>query len=344
MKSREDSDMTRDILVTGGAGALGSSLTGMLLARGYRVTVMDRLQQNCAWRLRDVARDERLSYVWKAVEDMTEKDMDGIGTIIYCNAQADRPLGISSPRYTVFNNIIPLVHILELVKSSESLDKFLLPSSGTVFLGVPSSELPVSEDTVPKPANPYSASKYMEEIICQSYARAYEVPVVILRSGLVYGQGMRLDISIAQFIMKALANSPIYVRSPQTTRTPAHIEDVLKFWDRVLEADRSEVVGKTIHTVPGIEYSMVSIAETVKHVSGSTSPIILGEYEAGELIDGFPAREWTISKTASELGVVCNVSLEEGIRRTIPYIMEVMAQQKSTSNVLCSDPKTTSMS
>jgi dTDP-glucose 4,6-dehydratase len=336
--------MTRDILVTGGAGALGSSLTSMLLARGYRVTVIDRLQRNCAWRLRNVAHNEGLGYVWKAVEDMTEKDVDGIGTIIYCNAQADRPLGISSPRYTVFNNIVPLVHLLELVKSSGSLDKFLLPASGTVFLGVPSAELPVSEDTIPKPTNPYSASKYMEEILCQSYARAYEVPVVILRSGLVYGRGMRLDISIAQFIMKALTNDPMYVRSPQTTRTPAHIDDVLKFWDRVVEADPSEVVGRIMHTVPGVEYSMTTIAETVKHVLGSSSPIILGEYEVGELVNGLPAREWTISKTASKLGVVCDVSLEEGIRRTIPYIRETMTGAESTLNTSYSDSNISSVS
>jgi nucleoside-diphosphate-sugar epimerase len=344
MKFREHSNMTRDILVTGGAGALGSSLTSMLLARGHRVTLVDKLPQNCAWRLRDVARNERLNYVWKAVEDMTEKDIDGVDTIIYCNAQADRPLGISSPRYTVFNNIMPLVHILELVKSSEPLDKFLLPSSGTVFLGVPSSELPVSEDTIPKPANPYSASKYMEEIICQSYARAYEVPVVILRSGLVYGQGMRLDISIAQFIMKALANDPIHVRSPQTTRTPAHIDDVLKFWDRVVGAGPSEVVGRIIHTVPGVEYSMAAIAETVKHVLGSSSPIILGEYERGELINGLPAREWTISKTAGELGVACDISLDEGIKRTTPYIREVIAHPEIISNTLNSKSSLSSMS
>jgi nucleoside-diphosphate-sugar epimerase len=234
----------------------------------------------------------------------------------------------------VFNNTLPLVHVLELVKDSESLQKFLLPSSGTIFLGVSDSELPVHEDTVPRPANPYSASKYMEEIVCQSYARAYGVPVVILRSGLVYGQGMRLDISIAQFIMKALRNAPMIVRSPKSTRTPAHIDDVLKFWDRVVEADCSEVVGKVIHTVPGIEHSMLTIAETVKNVLGSTSEIVCGKYEPGELINGSPAREWTISKTASELGVKCDVCIEEGIRRTVPFIRNSIIHPESAPELL----------
>jgi len=323
--------MTDRILVTGGAGALGSSLTRMLLTHGFRVTVIDRLQPNCAWRLRGVSRNENLNYVWKAVEDMTGKDIEGIDTIIYCSAQADRPLGLSSPRYTVFNNIIPLVHILEFAKSSKST-KFLLPSSGTIFLGVPNSELPVSEYTQPKPSNPYSASKFMEEIICQSYSRAYGFPVVVLRSGLVYGRGMRLDISIAQFIMMALENKPIHVRSPQATRTPAHIDDVLKFWSLVIEADPFKFAGKIIHTVPGIEYSMVSIAETVKRVLGSSSAIIPEEYEHGELINGSPAREWTISMAAKELGVVCDVSLDEGIRRTAPYIREIMEHPESIVN------------
>jgi len=318
------------ILITGGAGALGSSLTRMLLTHGFRVTVVDRLQPNCAWRLRGVSCNENFNYVWKAVEDMAGKDIEGIDTIIYCSAQADRPLGLSSPRYTVFNNIIPLVHILELAKSTKA--KFLLPSSGTIFLGVPNSELPVTEDTEPRPSNPYSASKFMEEIIGQSYSRAYGFPVVVLRSGLVYGRGMRLDISIAQFIMKALENKPIHVRSPQATRTPAHIKDVLKFWSVVIKADPSNFAGKIIHTVPGIEYSMVTIAETVRRVLGSSSAIITEEYEHGELINGSPAREWTISKTAKELGVICDVSLDEGIRRTAPYIREIMEHPELIGN------------
>ncbi len=324
-------NMTNRIMITGGAGALGSSLTNMLLARGFQVTVVDRLQKNCAWRLKGSLSNKKLDYVWKAVEDLTKEDIDGIDTIIYCSAQADRPLGLSSPRYTVFNNIMPLVHTLELVKGSK-LARFLLPSSGTIFLGVPNSEMPVSEDTTPKPSNPYSASKFMEEVICQSYSRAYDFPVVVLRSGLVYGRGMRLDISIAQFIMKGLANEPMHVRSPQATRTPAHIDDVLKFWIKVIESDPTRFAGRIIHTVPGIEYSIATIAEEVKRVLGSNSEIIFGEYEHGELVNGLPVREWTVSKTASELGVNCDVTLDEGISRTIPYIEEIIGNGEALIN------------
>jgi len=307
-------------LITGGAGALGSSLAKILLEKGWKVHIYDIVQRDRAWRLREII--DEVSYHWKSVHDMTEKDFRDVDIVAHCAAQPNRPFGLTSPYMTMWVNVMGLTRVLEACKDS-GIEKFLFPGSGTTFAGVPEEELPVTEDTAPQPTNPYSASKYMCEILCDTYRRCYNVPTVILRSGLVYGPGMRLDISIAQFIMKALRGEEIVVRSPEATRTPTYIGDVLLYWNAVIEAEPDLVVGQIFHSVMGIEYSILDIAKTVVNVVGS-GEIELAQYEPGELVNGKPVREWTISTKDEVLGVKPKIDLEEGIRRTISYIKEVI--------------------
>lgn len=307
-------------VVLGGAGALGSSLSKMLLEKGWAVHIYDIVQVNQAWRLKSIL--DQISFHWKSCNDMNREDFQGMDIVAHCAAQPDRPLGLTSPLYTLEMNVMALARVLEACKNS-GISKFLFPGSGTTFTGVPESELPVTENTVPRPTNPYSASKYMAEVLCQTYQKCFGVPAVILRSGLVYGAGMRLDISIAQFIIKALKGEEILVRSPFATRTPTEISDVLLYWNAVIEAEPEKVVGQIFHSVLGKEYTICDIAHTVVKTVGSGSISTIG-YEAGEMVNGRPVREWTTSTKDDYLGVHPCVDLEEGIRRTLPYIMKVM--------------------
>lgn len=304
-------------VITGGAGALGSTLANMLVAKNYEVHIYDVVQRDRAWRLAEIINE--VQYHWKSCEDMTEKDFKDIQLVLHCCAQPDRPLGISSPRATLQTNIMALANVLEQLKDQQ-IDKFIYPGSGTSFTGCTDK---CTEETVPKPTNPYSASKYMAEILCQTYYRCYDLPVVLLRSGLVYGAGMRLDISIAQFIMNCLLNKHIHVRSPTATRTPTHIDDVMEYWKAVIEAPSEKVVGQLFHSVYGKEYTIMEIAQTVRDVVGHMGvEVIAAEFEKGEILAGKPVRECTTSIKNELLGVKPDVDLAEGIRRTIPYIKD----------------------
>jgi len=312
--------MNKKALITGGAGALGSSLVSMFINKGYEVHVYDIIQQNRAWRLADIS--DVVKYHWKSIHDMTAKDFSDVDIVAHAAAQPDRPLGLTSPVYTMEMNVMGLIHVLEACKHT-NIKSFIFPGSGTTFTGVPEQELPVTEESIPRPTNPYSASKYMAEVLCHTYRRCYEVPTVILRSGLVYGAGMRLDISIAQFIIKALTDVPIVVRSPRATRTPTHVEDVMKYWEAVIDAEPEKVVGNIFHSVFGKEYTIEDIARTVVKVVGQ-GVVVPGEFEAGEMINGKPVREWTTSTKDKYLGVHPEIDLEQGIHKTIPYIKEFL--------------------
>lgn len=306
-------------LITGGAGALGSSLAAILLGKGYEVAVMDIIPKHNAYKLRSVL--DQITYYWKSCDDLKAENLEGVDLVAHCAAQPDRPLGITSPLYTVHKNTMELATVLEACRNT-SVQKVLYPGSGTIFLGVPPEKQPITEDTRPRPTNPYSASKYMDEILCESYRLCYGVPTVILRSGLVYGAGMRLDISVAQFIIKALRNETITVRSPLTTRTPTHIEDVLKYWDAVIEKDPDEVVGQIFHSVLGKEYTMLQIAQIVKETLISQSAIVEAPYELGEVMGEKPLRQWTTSTKDELLGVKPTIELPQGIKKTSSDVMK----------------------
>jgi len=312
------------VWITGIAGHLGSSLARCLVERGYEVAGNDiRIKDE----VRSLGALEYLGvkYVWKATEDLGPEDLKGVSVVINCGAEPNRPMGISSPVHTIHTNLIPMVRLLEICRRIR-VERFVHPGSGTVYAGLPERELPATESTVPRPANPYSFSKYAQDLLCQTYHLCYGVPTVVMRSGMVIGVPMRLDISVAQFIMRALRDEPIVVRSPHATRTPTDISDVLKYWCAVIDTPQEKVVGKVFHTVyptsPAVkgEWEMVEIARTVREVLRSDSEIVEGEYEPGELVSGRPSREWVVSTTAPELGVRPSVDLKQSIRRIADWI------------------------
>lgn len=311
-----------DVVITGGAGALGSSVAKLLISKGWRVHLYDIVRVDEAWRIRDIV--DQVEYHWKGIHDMSKVDFKGVDLVCHCAAQPDRPLGLTSPYTTMWLNVMGLTQVLEACRNSQ-VKKFVFPGSGTTFTGVAEDELPVTEETTPRPTNPYSASKYMSEVLVDTYRLCYELPSVVLRSGLVYGDGMRLDISIAQFIINSLRDRRFYVRSPSATRTPTHIDDVLLYWDAIIEADPEKVVGQVFHSVYGREYSIIGIAKIITEVVGGGEAIPNeSQYEDGETVGGSPVREWTVSTKDECLGVHTSVDLEEGILRTVPYIEKVL--------------------
>ncbi len=305
-------------LVAGGAGVLGSAITKLLLQKDYDVEVMEILQQDQAYRLKPVM--PVIQYTWKSIHDLHTRDLQGVDLFVLCAAQPDRPFALTSPRTTMWMNVMGLTQVLEVCRHSFDLQKFLFPSSGSTFIGVPPCELPCKEDSHPAPTNPYSASKYMCEILTQTYHRAFAVPSVIIRSGIVYGPDMRLDVSIAQFTKKAYRDQKFSVRSPYATRTPTFVDDVMLYWDAIIDAPPEEVVGQTFHSVYGNEWAVIDIARMICKIVGQGEPVADDYYEEGESIHGQNAREWMVSTKDEQLGVKPQFNLERGLARSVAYI------------------------
>lgn len=301
------------VLITGGAGFGGSWATETLVEEGFDVTIVDVISPTEAVNISHIL--DSINYQWKSVHDITASDLNGYDIIIDFAAQADVPLGLSSPFWTCWQNIYSLYVLLEAARKSRTLSKFIYPGSGTIF-GM-EEKLPISENRPPSPANPYSATKAAAEIIALSYLRCYGVPVIILRNGLVYGPRMRKEIVIAKFLMRALKDEPLFVEGGEQTRDPNYISNVCDAFFKVILAPKDEVVGEIFHISYGKQISIQDLAKKCIQITNSKSKIIFEPYRLGE---EKMRQELDITKAKRLLNYDPKIDLDEGLKLTYHWI------------------------
>jgi len=315
-----------NVFITGIAGAAGSALAKRLLREGYKVSGLDIVAPIEAYRLKDIM--DQIDYKWKAIQDITQYDLMNSQVVADFAAQPNTPLGLTAPKFTVWQNLDGLVSLLECSRR-ENISLFIYPSSGVVFGKTPSDHLPIKEDEPLTPSSPYAATKACSEILCMTYFRCHSLPVTILRIGMGFGPGMRKDESIAQFIIKTLrGDKTITVESPKTTRDPSYLENVIDAWIRLLEVPREEVIGETFHISNGIEITIEDLARKCAEATSSVVPtrhmkipIIVpsSSYRKGE----FGMRQHLdISKGKRVLGWEPKISLKDGLAKTARWLIE----------------------
>jgi len=316
-----------NVLVLGGAGELGSHFASLCVSLGHSVRIIDITRFYEAWRLKELGIQDKVNYIWKASFDVDSDDCRGVDLILDCACQADRPLGNSSPKYTLMENLLGPLSLLEVVRYFHKKPFIIYPSSSVEFLGVPKEHQPITEFTIPKPTNLYGYTKWAAEELYMTYHRAFNIPFMIVRTGSCYGEMMRTDQFIAQCIIKCLRNEDVVVKSPEATRTYTYIGDVLEFYKlllKKLEEDCELFNGVVVSNGGNCEqkpYSTIEAANLIKKLIGSTNTIIpSGEYEIGELINGKPVYQWEKSEVAYKLlGWKPMHTFEDGLEKTIEW-------------------------
>ena len=147
---------------------------------------------------------------------------------------------------------------------------------------------------------------------------------------MTYGRG-RLSIAPHRFIIRALQNQPILVQGGDQTRTPTHIDDVVRYCFAVIQAPIEHWRGRVVHAVYPTDrttkgsFSLREMAHMVKEITGSKSPIVESDYEVGENLSSGPVHEWIISTTAHGLGVTPSVDFASGLERTLDWLKKRLA-------------------
>lgn len=276
-------------LVVGAAGVVGSALTERFLKMGITVACVDVCRFDEAWRL-DAVRD-RIRYVWKASNDVTRDDIRNVDVIVDAGlGVADRPLGNSSPAYTVTSNILPPLSILEAVSRLEGeRPTVVYPSSFNTLYGHPPGST-YTPAMLPNPTSVYGWTKGAAELLCLTYNRAHGVPCVITRVGSGYGARMRSDELPARLILNALNGRKMLLRSPEAERLWTYGVDIIDFYERLVER-LGEYNGQVLHCAGNADNRIVTnteLARMISDMAGTNMEIEPGPYEAGELVDGKP--------------------------------------------------------
>lgn len=300
-----------NILVTGGAGFIGSNVVDALIEKGHKVIVVDdlstgkkeNLNPNTQFFNIDLRDKDALKEVFQNVRPEA---------IYHLAAQIDVRKSAADPAFDASVNIIGSINLFELAVKY-NVRRIIFSSTGGALYGEPEN-LPASEDTLIAPLAPYGVSKYCVEQYLNYFEGMYGIERVILRYANVYG--LRQDPLgeagvIAIFTGRILnEESPIIYGDGNQTRDYAYVEDIVK-------ANLLAIDGKQgIYNIgTGIE---TSVNELVKMFSTILNKDIKPVYEPprkGEVqriaLDGTKAKE--------ELRFTPQFSLEEGLKKTIEW-------------------------
>lgn len=306
------------IVITGGAGFIGSHVADAYAAAGHELLVIDSLWEHGGGRRANVGNG--ISFVQMDVRD------EAIGRVfadfkpeIVNHHAAQHSVAISArdPIYDAQVNVVGLLNVLENA-SRQGARKFIFASSGATF-GTPE-HLPITDATPQRPSSPYGITKFVGEHYLRFFRENRELDYTALRYGNVYGprqdpNGEAGVISI--FIGKFLARQPVRIDwDGEQTRDYVFVTDVARANLAALERGSGEayVIGT------GVKTSVNDIYRTLAKISGFEAPIQRAPARPGDARDA----QFDSARARSELHWLPSTPLDDGIRATYDYFAQLL--------------------
>lgn len=310
--------MDGSILVTGGAGFIGSNLVDLLLEEGYTVIVLDDLSSGSIKNLSRWSEDSNLRFVKGDVKRPLDESLTpavlsgcpGIGTIFHLAAWVDVTSSFERPGDNALVNYLGTFNVLDYALKHD-VRRVVFASSAAVYGDT--TEIPVTETMDRKPLSPYGLHKLSSEMLLDIYNSQWEKSTASVRFFNVFGP--RQDPSnpysgvISKFLERASVNEPLLIYGDgKQTRDFIFVEDVAR---ALLMTAMSDVTGQ-LNLGTGKETSILDLAEVVGRVSGGELKRIHMPARKGEILRSCA----DVSRIREEVGFEAEIDLLEGMRRT----------------------------
>lgn len=300
-----------NVLVTGGAGFLGSHLVPSLLGSGYSVTVLDNLSNGKMENLNEVFDHPQFAFKRGDILDKTIPDsfFARVDSIVHLAAQIDISASVKDPSQNHENNVNGTFNMLQLAVKHK-VKKFIFASSTAVYGDLKT--LPVQEDVASLPISPYAASKIAGEAYCSAFSKCFGLGAIALRFFNIYG--LRSESSpysgvITKFLQKIIKDEILTIDGDgEQTRDFIHVNDIVKAIMIALEQQR--LGGEVFNICTGVPTSVNQLVHTLKTVTGKNPTVKHGPARLGDIRRSYgnPA------KAAEKLGFRASIDLTKGLQ------------------------------
>lgn len=306
------------ILLTGGAGFIGSTLAGVLVEHN-RVRVLDTLDRNALAR-HPASGHPNIDFIRGDVTNPADVEaaVEGVDRIVHLASVAGVGTVLNNPVRTMRVAYEGTLNILEAARKRETIRRVVTLSTSEVY-GRFAYNVREDEATSIGPAGEsrwtYAGSKIAAEHLAVAYMRQFGLPVVSLRPFNIYGPGQIGEGAIHNFIKLALAELPITVNNDgRQLRSWCYVDDMVQ--GILLALTRGEAIGEVLNIGnPPATVNVLRLAELVKRLAGSRSEIIFRRRDYPDVEIRVP----NIDKARELVGFEPTVTLEEGIERTIAW-------------------------
>jgi UDP-glucose 4-epimerase len=310
------------VLVTGGAGFIGSHVAERLLGDGYRVVVLDnldpyydvRIKEHNLERCREAGGD-RFSFVEGSIT--VEETVESVFAehdpefVFHEAAQAGVRTSVENPLKPHEVNLTGQLNLLQAA-DGHGVERFVNASSSSVY-GKPD-YLPYDEDHHNYPQSPYAVTKLASEQYAKVWNSLYDVNTVSLRHFTVYGPRMRPNMAITNFTSRCLnGENPVIYGDGQQTRDFTFIDDIVDANVALLETDAAD--GESLNVGSSGNISIQALAEHIIEVTGADVEI---EYDEAKEADARHTQA-DISKARELLGYEPSTSIREGVTRFVEW-------------------------
>jgi UDP-glucose 4-epimerase len=313
------------VLVTGGAGFIGSNLVDALLAAGHEVTAVDDLSTGRRTNLESAAAagPDRFSFVQL---DVTSPELAGLvaehrpEVICHLAAQIDVRISVADPLLDARLNVLGTVTVLEAARLA-GVRKIVFTSSGGSIYGTPSS-LPVDESAPVAPESPYAAGKAAGELYLGAWRAMYGLQTTALALGNVYGprQDPHGEAGVVAIFSSALlqGRSTTIFGDGTSSRDYVYVGDVCEAFVRACGEPGD---GRRFNIGTGVATTVRELHTVVAGAAGGSDEPVFGDPRVGEL----QAISLDTAAARRELGWAPAVDLADGITRTVNSIRATLA-------------------
>ncbi|MEO0090706.1 MAG: dTDP-glucose 4,6-dehydratase [candidate division WOR-3 bacterium] len=308
------------ILLTGGAGFIGSHLAEELVKRDYYVYVLDKLTYaGNLENIKELLKNKNFCFIRGDINNkkLVKQLFKKVDKIIHLAAETHIDRSLLDPDIFVKTDFFGTYNLLETLKKYPC-ERFIHISTSEVY-GT-ALKVPIDENHPLNPQSPYAATKVGADRLCYAYYLTYHLPIIILRPFNIYGEKQYPEKLIPFFITQALENKPLFIYGDgENTRDYLYVKDLCEVIIKFLEAPIEKYLGEVFNIGSGFEYSVneisLRILEYFKKPKSLLKYISDRKGHVKRLICDY-------TKLQKEFNWQPKTTFEEGLEKTMKWYLE----------------------
>jgi UDP-N-acetylglucosamine 4-epimerase len=316
------------ILITGGAGFIGSNLCEYFLSKNYKVICLDNFATGHRHNLRDFINNENFSLIEGDIRNLEtcHQAVQGVDYVLHQAALGSVPRSINDPITTNDVNVSGFLNMLVAARDA-NIKRFVYAASSSTYGD--SVGLPKVEDVIGKPLSPYAITKYVNELYAEIFSRTYGLETIGLRYFNVFGRKQDPNGAYAavipKFVMQLMQHeSPRINGDGNYSRDFTYIDNVIQMNELAMTTENPEAVNTVYNTAYGDRNTLNDLIGYLKTFLAEYDPKIAevvieyGPNRAGDI----PHSLASIDKAKTMLGYEPKFSLQEGLKEAVSWYWE----------------------
>ncbi|MFC0776768.1 SDR family oxidoreductase [Flavobacterium sp. HJSW_4] len=313
------------ILITGGAGFIGSNLTEYFLGLNYKVICLDNFSTGHRHNLKDFLDNPDFKLIEGDIRNFADCNLatEGVDYVLHQAALGSVPRSIKDPITTNEVNVSGFLNMLTAARDAK-VKRFIYAASSSTYGD--SQGLPKVEDVIGKPLSPYAITKYVNELYAEIFSKTYGLETIGLRYFNVFGRKQDPNGAYAAVIPKFVKQfmnheSPIINGDGNYSRDFTYIDNVIQMNELAMTCQNSEAINSVYNTAFGDRNTLNDLVKYLKEFLADFDPkikdvpVIYGENRAGDI----PHSLASIEKAKKNLGYNPKYSLQDGLKEAVEW-------------------------